>query len=368
MMNKSQILRKIGNIIEELGEQQQYLASTSKINLLELELFTANADFLIDHIEILKKLNEKSFYEAAQNQPLVTEDLEPEPKIEPRAVAQDIPTEEESKSKFRFSFDEEPTEMVFDFEKKIAVNEVFDRPLSEEEQKLIAEKTSAPEASKEEFIVLDDVGAETNDEETKIARPEILLDKEPELQEKELSGEPEATEKPVVENVSVTEEQPVAAEAQTSPILKSVPATPPAIETPIQPRSPGPEHVPVQHVPAQNTPVSGYASKEERPLTLNEMLSAKLNQAAGHQNNRHGAKLEDLKSAISINDKMVFIKELFNGYNLAYSEAIEIVNRFESFDAADNFLQKNYAVKNDWESKQPTVERFYEYLRKKFVA
>ena len=56
-MNKPQILKKIGVIIQELNEQHQYLTNTNKINLLELELFTANADFLIDHIEILKKIN-----------------------------------------------------------------------------------------------------------------------------------------------------------------------------------------------------------------------------------------------------------------------------------------------------------------------
>ena len=64
---------------------------------------------------------------------------------------------------------------------------------------------------------------------------------------------------------------------------------------------------------------------------------------------------------------MVFIKELFNGYNLAYSEAIEIINRFQSFEAADNFLQKNYAKKNDWDTKTTTVDRLYEYLNSKFI-
>ena len=74
----------------------------------------------------------------------------------------------------------------------------------------------------------------------------------------------------------------------------------------------------------------------------------------------------DLKTTISLNDKMIFIKDLFNGYNLAYSEAVEIMNRFESFEAADNFLLKNYAQKNNWANKQDVVDRFYEYLNRKF--
>lgn len=55
-MRKEEILKKIGVIINDLKDQQQYLAVTEDYNDLELELFTANADFLTDHIEILKKL------------------------------------------------------------------------------------------------------------------------------------------------------------------------------------------------------------------------------------------------------------------------------------------------------------------------
>ena len=55
-MNKQQILKKIGEIIHDLDQQHQYLSNINKINILELELFTANADFLIDHLEILKKI------------------------------------------------------------------------------------------------------------------------------------------------------------------------------------------------------------------------------------------------------------------------------------------------------------------------
>ena len=42
------------------------------------------------------------------------------------------------------------------------------------------------------------------------------------------------------------------------------------------------------------------------------------------------------------------------------------MNRFESFEAADNFLLKNYAQKNNWANKQDVVDRFYEYLNRKF--
>lgn len=352
MMSKSQILKKIGNIIEELGEQQQYLVSTNKINLLELELFTANADFLIDHIEILKKLNDKRFEVDEHPTPVLEQRppviATPEPKKEEKSL--EIPVGEEKGKKFSFSFDEEPTEMIFDFERKIAVEEVFDRPLNDDEVRLLEEKSNAPLAKPDEFIILDAVeeeAADYNFEEEDI-EPFLMVKKEiPEItvEQDSFSKNTQKITQTIPEKEEIIEREPVVAEA----VKKQ------------------PDFVKQEQTFVNQVKPVEVVVKEEKPLTLNEMLSAKLNPSGGQNNQRQAKKLEDLKAAISINDKMVFIKELFNGYNLAYSEAIEIVNRFDSFDAADNFLQKNYSIKNDWENKQVTVGRFYEYLHKKFV-
>ncbi len=365
MMSKPQILKKIGNIIEELSEQQQYLASTNKINLLELELFTANADFLIDHIEILKKLNDKRYGGDEDNSPVLNQNARAAQQFEPEVekTPLEIPAEDEQKKKFSFSFDEEPTEMVFDFEKKIAVEEVFDRPLNDDERRLLEEKSTSSVEETEELIVLDDTEQKSENikqEEEEIEPFLLVKEEEPKISfatENLVAKEPEPVKlsAPLIEPV-----QPEPINSQPSPLNQeetSQPVKEKVEEKPIVSNEPVESAKAVGEVPVV----------KERPLTLNEMLSAKLNQTVGQNTQRQNKKQEDLKVAISINDKMVFIKELFNGYNLAYSEAIEIVNRFDSFDAADNFLQKNYSVKNDWENKQVTVARFYEYLHKKFV-
>ena len=77
-------------------------------------------------------------------------------------------------------------------------------------------------------------------------------------------------------------------------------------------------------------------------------------------------RVSDIKSAISLNDKLLFIKDLFNGYSLAYSEAIELLNRYDDFSAADSFLKTNYAAKNNWADKPETVDKLYAVLRKRF--
>ncbi len=114
-------------------------------------------------------------------------------------------------------------------------------------------------------------------------------------------------------------------------------------------------------------------AKPSRPLTLNELIQQQ--KRAGLTNvqqfntsaSRGSETVVDLKTAVSLNDKLMFIKDLFNGYSLAYSEAIELLNRFDNFAEADAFLQTNYALKNNWATKPQTVEKLYSILRKKFV-
>ncbi|MBK0382417.1 hypothetical protein I5M32_05530 [Pedobacter sp. SD-b] len=332
MMNKEQILKKIGKIIQELEEQHQYLTNAKKISLLELELFTANSDFLIDHIEILKKLDLNKDLEQKLIEPKEAVRLEehyPKPDETKEAIANEVDgkgseaiieeKEEQTKKKmFDFSFDEEPAEMIFDFEKKIEVENVFDRVLSEDEKRVLEEK------SKKEIIKPFENGGKDLEEE-EIGEEPFLVEKSKEMS----ASEPEMFKEDTETTIDPVEE----------PIIKLADK--------------------VMDMPKETKPA------EEKRLTLNEMLSAKLGK--NMDGNGSTKQIADLKTAISLNDKMVFIKELFNGYNLAYSEAIEIINRFETFDAADNFLQKNYALKNDWSLKQTTVDRLYQYLDKKFV-
>jgi hypothetical protein len=100
--------------------------------------------------------------------------------------------------------------------------------------------------------------------------------------------------------------------------------------------------------------------------TLNDVMAAQLDQStvAGKYNRQS---VTDLKTIISLNDKMLFVKDLFNGYSLAYSEAIELINRFDNFNSADNFLKNNYSSKNNWSEKQQTVDKFYEILNRRFT-
>ena len=323
-MNQQEILRKIGRIIQELQDQQLYLSQTSNINLLELELFTANADFLIDHIEILKKLNQQNI--KVENIVETVLEIEPIP-TEMESITEVVVAypneidldedynEDESingqveaieKPFFAFSLENEPIEMVFDFEKEAPIEEVFDRNLSDEEKDLLDKNAQLlKETSK---IIIDD--------EEDGPEPFLIINEVEEIISLEKADDVVIIEPKIVE-----------------------------------------------------LPVEVKVEKQVKPetkVTLNEMLSVQKEQK--QTTIKSGKSNIDLKTTISLNDKMIFIKDLFNGYNLAYSEAIEIISRFESFEAADNFLTKNYAQKNNWVDKNDVVDRFYEYLNRKFGA
>lgn len=118
-------------------------------------------------------------------------------------------------------------------------------------------------------------------------------------------------------------------------------------------------------IPQYNGPAITAPAAEEKVPTLNEMLSAgKSNENVAAKINRFEGK--DLKSMISLNDKLMFVRDLFSGYSLAYSEAIDLVNRCSSFEEAETFLKNTYAGKNRWAEKQATVDQFFEILNRRF--
>lgn len=135
------------------------------------------------------------------------------------------------------------------------------------------------------------------------------------------------------------------------------------IETPATPVAEEPVSIisePITHKAPEPT-------KKEDVLTINEKMSAKLAEMAGVGSQVQPQPISDLKQGITLNDKLLFIKELFNGYSLAYSEAIEILNRFASFNEAELFLKKNYVVKNAWDKKPETVDKFYSLLKRRYA-
>ncbi len=323
-MNQQEILKKIGGIINELKEQHTYLqANGDDFNNLELELFMANAHFLTDHIEILKKIY-------GQVKPVAL------PVATPVFTAEEVYTERQE------------------------IPDYF-----EEEAPLLLAEESVPE--KTESTPFNEIAEQELPEELKeeVTHSEVIVLPESFLQEDE-------EDLPVLENASftvpkivepektATEAEVVFAEPEVEPKVVQVEA-----EVISQPK---PELVSfiaeVLPEPAKPEPVK---PEIEPVLTLNERIAAQKElEKAATVSHASTKPVQDLQTLISLNDKLLFVKELFNGYNLAYAEAINILNRYTTFEQAEHFLNINYNVKNNWKEKPATTERFFDLLRKRF--
>jgi len=74
--------------------------------------------------------------------------------------------------------------------------------------------------------------------------------------------------------------------------------------------------------------------------------------------------INDINSAIGLNDKFIFIRELFGNDKKHYHETIQVLNNFDIYENAVNFLNENF----DWDSDDPNYERLKELVRRKYSA
>jgi hypothetical protein len=76
--------------------------------------------------------------------------------------------------------------------------------------------------------------------------------------------------------------------------------------------------------------------------------------------------IKDLKTAIGINDKFIFINELFKGSLQEYNKAIETINAYNSDREAFLFIEE-LKGKYNWEEKADIYVKLEEFVLRKFL-
>jgi hypothetical protein len=370
-MKQQEVFRKTGEILKELSDQYEDLKSTAdNLNDLELELFIANAHFLIDHAEILRKLNLQKLQVQHTLPPHVEEPEAKAPVIEePKA-----PVIEEPKAPIITPEAKKPAAGEPKYFEPL-VQQV--KPVIERTPFKLSEKPAQPEPVQLEITPAEEeqptpqidlhTGSDKDSysferEEPEVIKHELIIDEADDWDEEEqvipLVTEDKTRKFPQVTMEGILDDEPkVAAE----PKMTGEPKADETQEPNIVPTNPEPV---IDNTPKvkEEEPV-----KETKPLSFNERMSAQLKGQQTAQAEPAQAPIQDIKAAISLNDKLLFVKDLFNGYSLAYSEAIEIVNRFTSFEEADRFLKTNYVTKNNWEGKKATADKFYALLKRRYA-
>ncbi len=76
--------------------------------------------------------------------------------------------------------------------------------------------------------------------------------------------------------------------------------------------------------------------------------------------------ISNIIEAIGLNQKFLFMNELFEGENTYYKEAIQQLNNFSNFDEANNFI-KVLEKRHDWDSDSNTVKDFLDLVERRYL-
>ncbi len=79
------------------------------------------------------------------------------------------------------------------------------------------------------------------------------------------------------------------------------------------------------------------------------------------------APVKDLRKAIGVNDKYVFINELFSGDEAMYERSIKTINNFSVYPEAEQWIKRELYTKLCWLDNSSSVDSFYNAVRRRFV-
>ena len=122
--------------------------------------------------------------------------------------------------------------------------------------------------------------------------------------------------------------------------------------------------------------------QEFKPLPKKEELTKEINDSAATNHASINEKLKqtkidlgdtltevpirDLRKAIGVNDRFLFINELFRGDEVAYERSIKTINSFSIFAEAEYWIQRELKVKNGWDNENEMVTQFYQLVKRRF--
>jgi len=107
-------------------------------------------------------------------------------------------------------------------------------------------------------------------------------------------------------------------------------------------------------------PVSIHNEKIEESSTLNDQLQSSGSEIIGEK--IYSNSITDIRSAIGINDRFLFIRELFNNDNDKYNSTIEFINNAADF----GIVEEQFKLNQNWDFENPTVVQFLEITKRKF--
>ncbi len=76
--------------------------------------------------------------------------------------------------------------------------------------------------------------------------------------------------------------------------------------------------------------------------------------------------IKDLRKAIGINDRFLFINDLFRGDEAMYERSIKTINSFNIYPEAEYWISRELKVKLGWDNELPVVAHFDQLVKRRF--
>ena len=188
-------------------------------------------------------------------------------------------------------------------------------------------------------------------------------------QEIPLAEEVETAEEPVEEPVEESVEEPVEEVVEAEAEVEDLPEEDlpveeaPVDDLPFFDEEPAPVEEPVliaEEAPvAEPAPVT-VAEKAESVAkpTVNDAMAAQ----QAWRKDMPGSQVRDIRSAISLNDRIIFINYLFKEDPMAFQESLTKINQMESLDQVVEYVCTDFP---EWDLNSEIVYRFMMAVRRK---
>lgn len=104
-------------------------------------------------------------------------------------------------------------------------------------------------------------------------------------------------------------------------------------------------------------------SVAEDPASVNERLKEKKIEVSEKLT---GLPVKDLKKAIGINDRFLYINDLFRGDEAMYERSIKTINSFTIWPEAEYWIRRELKTKLGWTDDNETVKQFDQLVKRRF--
>jgi len=135
-------------------------------------------------------------------------------------------------------------------------------------------------------------------------------------------------------------------------------------------------HLPI-NIPVEIPTLIHQASTDGKEVyELNQILVAKFEQPEINERLREektevatvlqSAPVRDLRKAVGINDRYLFVNELFRGDESMYERSMKTINGFSIYPEAQYWIERELKVKMGWDDTCEAVKLFDQLVRRRF--